>query len=268
MKQGGILMQNRLQIFRIDFGLRGKAEEIIAKSHDTVSAFFLPTFRPDQHSPFEYILLTIGVFTKILSRFSTNDYRPVLITNGTGLRLFKNARNVEWITDGHNYIRHPKIKDSIVLIDADEFDRFIIEEQVVDILNYAILKCKPQKIKVEIGIHNKEDFSAKLKANKDIVEELLKVGSPISGGVTFTNEENAALLIERDFPTATKETFPWIEDFPTIKDNIDTHTKGSLHIHKILSNNKMFGFDFDVKVGAALKIKKANEYLLDIKLTE
>jgi hypothetical protein len=247
---------------------REKWEKLLRKLMILQALSSYQLFVPDQHAPFEFIIFTVGLFTRILSRFITNDYMPVLITNGAELQLFKNARNVEWITDGHYYIRHPKIKDSIVLIDADEFERFIIEEQVIDILNYAILKCKPQKIKVEIGINNKKDFLAKLKVNKEIVAGLLKIGSPISGGVTFTNEENAALLIERDFPTATKETFPWIEDFPIIKDNIDTHTKGALHIHKTLSNNKMFGLDFAIKVGAALKIKMANEYLLDIKLTE
>ena len=105
------------------------------------------------------ILLGLGISLspEIISSFKRliNENRFFIIPSQQELNRFENACGNDWVINDKSlkqkqyYIRHPKILNRNLLIEAKSFYDYIEEEQKDELIDYILSHCPAKQIKIE-----------------------------------------------------------------------------------------------------------------------
>lgn len=208
-----------LRIYRIDRSLFGK-----------LNNYFKPPQLPVAS------LASIGNPKKNLSDlFRKNCY---VLSKNDEIQRFSEAYNNEWVDDVY-YIRHPKKIKTNILIPALSFHKYIIREQIADIISYVRANLNIKEM--EINISNNNIGKIKLEG---VIDEI-----PLAGNAKFESNNSYTVTIKcpRPLKASEKETnYTWIDDFKQLKASIDEVYSGTFEIRET----------FDLSFG--LSIKEAN----------
>ena len=79
------------------------------------------------------VMATVGNLFKNISDFRTENF--FVLSENEEVERFTEAYGDEWIDD-YYYIRHPKKIRTDILIPATQFHKYIIREQLSDIISY------------------------------------------------------------------------------------------------------------------------------------
>lgn len=173
--------------------------------------------------------------------------------NGTG-NVWRQRRKGE--QKRQYYIRHPKIADQIVLIEANAFVDYIESEQKKELINYILSHCRATEVLIDKRQEGKTKFSisiVKLGAGKRRSHKVI--------GDYYHLQRKAGLLgIKLEEPL---EHYYWLE--PALMSSISALTKGSsLEISHNMDYH--FGFDSSVakKIGLVYEQTAKYEYSIFI----
>ena len=197
---------------------------------------------------------TLGKFVKDVESLIMNKKFHVIRTQEE-LGQYVNVNNNAWITSVKGskpqyYIRHPKIGNRNVLIEAGSFYDYIYDEYSRELINYCTSHCSAKKI--QINKVDAKSFNAKAKI------------SGKHGKVEFSKRRGN--VFEMINPHGSKQTdafdkYLWLE--PKLIESIGALTKGG---HVGLKDERDFTFEISggVAKSLGLNLKFHKEFVFSV----
>ena len=212
-----------LKVYRIDSSVSGKIANFFKKAD-------LPV---EQHN-----FASIGNPLKNLKDITTKDF--YVLSKKDEIDRFSEAYGDNFIKDKY-YIRHPKANKTSVLIPIEKFQKYIIREQLADMVSYIRANVRVKKLKIEI----KKGASSSIKMN-GLVE-----GMPLEGEArAYLNTEYSIIIdCARPLKASEKKTeYTWINEFTHLQAVIDETFDSRFEINESYD----IGFGFGVKQARAV----------------
>ena len=137
---------------------------------------------------------------------------------------YENANGNAWITDDkalgqrQYYIRHPKLKNRKLLIEARDFQTYVEEEQKDELLDFIFSHCSPKSVVID----RVEEKAGKSKA--DVAVE----GMNLNAGIEFKSKQGNyySFQSENGAPRRQpRESYLWLE--PSLMRSIEALTPGA-----------------------------------------
>lgn len=88
------------------------------------------------------LIAVVGVAAVAI--FIYDIYREnVYVLSSEEIKKYKNAYGNNWVEKTQYYIQHPKVECSNILIEADQFTRYIEQEKIEEIIAFIFQNCEP-----------------------------------------------------------------------------------------------------------------------------
>lgn len=188
-----------------------------------------------------------------------------LIDSQTALKEFENGNGNDWTKFGKGlgkrqfYIRHPKIKDRKILIEANTFAEYVEQEQKHELINYILSHCKAKKIYIDKVIKNK---------SKGKLGVSWGLNNYVDSDVDFKSMKGDYYKLEREVSffndiklSEPLDNYYWLDKF--LMDSIDALSKGGILQQKYFMDYK-FGLDAKVCNEIGMNLKTASTYQYNI----
>lgn len=153
------------------------------------------------------------------------------------IKRFRDPRGYDWVEDVY-YVRHPKKSQTDCLIPAGEFHKYIIREQIADIISYARANLRVKELEILVSRKN----SGKLGLNGVLEGLPLEGKAQLDFGDVYSAKINCPTPLKA---SEKKKNFVWIDDFPHALSIIDDVTGGTFSI------NESFDLSFGLSANAA-----------------
>ncbi|MDI1291462.1 MAG: hypothetical protein PSV18_01805 [Methylobacter sp.] len=203
-----------LKFYRIDQSIFGKFGHIFKK----------PDLPPTQlFSPIKAIS-PIRCFNDVV----TDNF--FILVDKDEISRFRDPRGFALEEDTY-YVRHPKKIKTDCLIPATEFHRYVVQEQIADLVSFVRANTSVRKLHVSIG--SKKEAEAQVSG---ILEGIKLEGKALLKKVNY--HEVLIDCIEPLKPSERKREYVWLDDFQstvTIIDNISGAASVTVKEHADLS---------------------------------
>lgn len=215
-----------LKIYRIDQSFFGKLNHKYKK--------------PDLPATL-YAGLFGGLFESARKNYS--DYKrdnSYVLCEKDEIDRFVEAFGNDWIEDLY-YVRHPKKTRTNYLIPAEQFHKYIVREQIGDIISY--LRANLRVRELDLSIKNSKSGSLGLSGVMD--------GVSLEGStdVCLGNEYTVKIKCNAPLKASEKKTeYLWIDEFPHVIELVDNAQNG------LFSLSEEFDLSFGLDVEAAKSI--------------
>ena len=207
-----------LRIYRIDRSFFGKLNNRFKAPDLPVSQAF--------GSPF-----------KNLADF--NRENSYVLSKDDEIDRFNEAYDDDWVDDRY-YIRHPKKSKTDCLIPSASFHKYVVREQIADIVSYVRSNLRVKEMQISVSRGN----SGKVGLN-GVVD-----GLPLEGEATieFGDKYSASIKCKRPLKASEKKSnYIWIQEFPHLVASVDNAESGVFEINE----------EFDLSFGLAAKAAKS-----------
>lgn len=209
-----------LKIYRIDRSLFGKLNNRLKKPDLPVAASLFG-------NPFRNY--------KDYSR--ENSY---VLNEQNEIDRFTEAFGNDWIENVY-YIRHPKKSRTDHLIPSDKFHKYILREQIGDIISYIRANLRVKELDLNIKTNKAGSIGL-----SGIVDGIVLEGST---ELSMANEYTAKIKCTTPLKASEKKTdYLWINEFPHIIELVDNACDG------LFSVNESYDLSFGLDVKAAKEI--------------
>lgn len=219
----------QLQVYRIDRSISGRIGHFFKKPN-------LPLAMPETMMGKGLI----GNPLQVLRDVSTTNC--FILTKDDDIARFRNPLNQTLVDDVY-YVRHPQQARTNWLIPAKSFHRYVIREQIADIVSYIRANAAVKRLHVSItnGLHGKVGAKA-------IVEGLAVEGD---AHVSFTDSHDVTIECGTPLKSSQKRRdYVWMEHFPTTVAAVDQFADGTIDIDERFD----FNAGLDAKVADMLDI--------------
>lgn len=188
-----------------------------------------------------------------------------IISSEEELAMYINANDNSWIINDKSlkqrqyYIRHPKKSQENILIEANDFYRFIEEEQKDELIEYILAYC-PAKV-IKIDKNESTGISGNVHTNIDSID--LKIGGKhnIVKGNYYIKKAKLFRRLKRETP---RDKYYWLDK--SIMRSISTMKKGETFID-ILEIDFTFGLNASEAktIGLNMEMYKKISYTIYVK---
>lgn len=231
-----------LKIYRIDTSLVGKGFRILRKSD-------LPTPMATAISGGIGKNLIRGV-----SDYLTGD-NYYLLDAKTELDRFINPLGNSWIEKTQYYVRHPKAVKDRELIEAQNFQEYILREQISDIVSF--LRANIQIKELYIKSVNQTSFNFGVNVPIE--------GMRVEGNVSIDrfSEYELKITSKSRLKISEKRTdYTWINDFSTLKTAVDNFEGGKFEERLIIDNSFGFSLKEANRIGMNTNLMERKEFII------
>lgn len=180
-----------------------------------------------------------SISTNVRDLFQKNFY---VLSKEDEINRFRDPRGYDLVDDVY-YIRHPKKAMTDCLVPANEFPRYIMREQIADIISYVRANVNVRELAVSIG--RSDTGSVNVGAVLD--------GLSLEGKAHIKAENVHTAKIEVSSPLKPSEkrlNYVWIDDFPSTRAIVDQASHGEFEIHESFDA----GFGIGIKQAQVLGI--------------
>ncbi len=178
-----------------------------------------------------------------------------ILTDDDEVKRFRDPRGHDLVDDTY-YVRHPKKIRTDCLIPARDFHRYVVQEQIADIVSFVRANTAVRKINVSIS-NAKE---AKVEAG-GVLD-----GLNVEGKATVKLLNTHEVLIDCTEPLKPSEKrreFVWMEDFPTTVTAIDNVAGGIVEIHERFDLS--FGLSAEIAGMARISTEWLSNYQYNVR---
>lgn len=211
-----------LKIYRIDTSFFGKMNNRMKK--------------PDLP-----VAITASLFGGMIKNYK--DYKrdnSFVLSNKDEIDRFTEAFGNDWVEDQY-YIRHPKSTRTNYLIPASQFHKYIMREQISDIISYVRANLRVKEL--DLNVKTSKAGSIGLKG---IIDNI-----PMEGSTKLNMADEYTVKIKCLSPLKASEKkteYLWIDEFPHIIELVDNASNG------LFGLNESFDLSFGLDISAAKSI--------------
>lgn len=228
-----------LKIYRIDTSLVGKGFRKLRKSD-------LPT-----HIGSAFIGQNL---IRAVSDYLTGD-NYYLLDAKTELDRFINPLGNSWIEKTQYYVRHPKAVKDRELIESQNFQEYILREQISDIVSF--LRANIQIRELYIKSVNQTSFNFGV----NVPIEGMKVEGNVS--IDRFSEYELKITSKSRLKISEKRTdYTWINDFSTLKTAVDDFEGGKFEERLVIDNSFGFSLKEANRIGMNTNLMGRKEFIV------
>lgn len=228
-----------LKIYRIDNSLVGKGFRILRKPDLPVMAASGTLFGQN--------------FIRGIRDCLTGD-NYYLIGNDE-LDRFINPLGNSWIQKEQYYVRHPKAIKDRELIEAQNFQEYILREQISDIVSFLRANIQIKNLYIKSLNHLNFNLGVNVPIEDMQVEGNVEIKTYNEYELKITSKTRLKISEKR-------KNYTWIDDFSTLKVALDNF-EGGLFEEKIIIDNS-FGMNLKEAsiIGMNTKLMEKKEFII------
>ena len=228
-----------LKIYRIDTSIVGKGFRMFRKSD-------LPTAMATGS-------LGGNLVRGIADYYMGDNY--YLLDSKNELDRFINPLGNSWIEKSQYYVRHPKnIKDR-ELIEAQNFQEYILREQISDIVSFIRANINIKELYIKSL--NQVSFNSGVKVPIEKMQVEGNVNIDLCSQYELKITSNTRLKISEK-----RLNYTWIDDFSTLKAAIDNFDGGTFEEKLIIDNSFGFSLKECKRIGMSANLMGRKEFVI------
>lgn len=171
------------------------------------------------------------------------------------LDRFINPLGNSWIEKEQYYVRHPKAVKDRELIETQNFQEYILREQISDIISFLRANIQIKNLYIKSLNNLNFNFGVNVPIENMQVEGNVEIKKYNEYELKITSKTRLKISEKR-------KNYTWIDDFSTLKAALDNF-EGGLFEEKIVIDNS-FGIDFKEasKIGMNTKLMGRKEFII------